>query len=118
MELEESRLKFSGGLTIEAINCVLANLTGDGPVNALVEIPLVFTQIFQYVEHFGHLTEDQDPVAVILQFPEHLLEQNELSSCFNQCIRLVRTVQILGGFQGCFSEEKWMIAAMDYYVLA
>ncbi len=66
-------------LTIKAIDSLLSQVASDSSINSLIFVSLVLQEVLQQVQHFGHLGEDQNPVASILQLPHHLLQQHQFS---------------------------------------
>lgn len=66
------------GLTIKAVNGFLSQAASDASINSLIFVSLILQKVLQKVQHFGHLGEDKNPVASILQLPHHLLEQRQL----------------------------------------
>lgn len=79
-------------LTIKAINGFLSQIASDSSINSLIFVSFILQEVLQKVKHFGHLREDQNPVAPFLQLPHHLLQQCQFSRRLGQSIALIHAI--------------------------
>ena len=65
---------------VEAIDGVLAHGAGDATVDPLVLVALALHEVLEEVQHLGHLREDEDAVAGVLQLAQHLGHELQLAA--------------------------------------
>lgn len=95
-------------LTIKAVNSLLPHVASDSSINPLVLVAFILQEILQQVQHFGHLWEDQNPVATLLQLPHHLLEQHQLSWGLGQGVAFIHAIWKLGSLlQLKMKKQNW-----------
>lgn len=67
----------ASGLTIKAINGFLSHASCDASVNTLIFVALILQEVFQQVQHFGHLEKrdktSQTPAVHHMRFSHFTL---------------------------------------------
>ena len=67
-------------------------------VNSLVFDAIPIQEVLQQVQHLGHLGEDEDPVALLPQLLQHLVEEGQLTAGLRHGANLKETVGSQRGF--------------------
>ena len=62
----EKKAELFSTRSVETIDGILSIGTRRFPVHSFVLVPVIFQEIFQYVEHAGHLREDQNSMPLLL----------------------------------------------------
>lgn len=62
----------------------LSLLHAGAAIQAEVDVSVVVEELLQHVQHAGHLSEDQHPVAASFQLPQQRVESLQLTCTWKQ----------------------------------
>ena len=98
-----------GSFLVEPIDGVLSESSGDAAVDSLVLVALAVEEVLQEVQHLGHLGENEDSVALLLQLSHHLGHDDQLAASLSHGLDLKEAVRTNGGFFGGRGKEVRMV---------
>ena len=71
-------------LTIESVDALLPLGTSNAAIDPLVLEAQVLQEVFEDVQHLGHLGENENAMAAFPKLMQHLLQHNQLATRSNQ----------------------------------